>query len=431
MRTVVDDFTQKLDSKFKDSVDKLNIPEIVFWTEPLNVDVRAFVERDTQQEQLATAEAECIKGTYKRIIIHGVRGSGKTSLANIVMAASRKSKAVKTVPVYLSSSDYVRGVDFLYRKIIFSLCDAVVRTHLSREERKDEEAEDTAALIRDAASNIEGKVLFADVLSPPTHSIKQIIDDISKPPLITSNVPEQTTPAEILKMLMEEQLKGYFLLLILDDFHKVLAEKTKAFLQEFLQVTKIMKCFSVIVMYTNDFSKLKESNDELTKDAFIIEVPPLTIKGCKELLRRRLLIGREKESEIDKEPNYPNELLPFSESATEALANAAGGVPLLFITLLKKAKTEAENMKEAGINDKVIFKLLNSNVSEAQLTQLQKTVLDYIKSKKQVTIDEIAALINKTSAYAYYILKSLYELNILEKRRQGKFMYYSLKPIDI
>jgi predicted transcriptional regulator len=427
-KTAIEEFGERLDKKFA-TAGQLDIPPEVFSEDPIEYeDAKLFIGREEEQEQLVVAEKDCIDGYHKRILLHGIGGSGKTSFANMAFwAAMDRRESRKIVPIRFNSLAYSKGIDQFYNVIFSMMLNTIAEAHKKRQGDEDD------TFVDKKADSLYAKFSLSEYMGGEKYEIKRMIEMIIEGlTLNKSNDTQIFRPSDFIKDLMNQKLPGYSLMLVMDDFHRLLTDKNRPLYNEFLELIRSVKSFSILVTYTSTIMALREANDEIVKDSASIQIASLTTEECKKLLRARLLYARDKEDEdIDKIPDYSEDLKPFSESAVEILANTTNCIPLDFIRILKKAKVSAESYGSSIINDEVVFKMLNMNMSLLNLNSSQKQVLEYIQNKKEVTIKEIAETISKTEVYAYIILNRLLELGFVEKKRAGRRMIYSFKPIDL
>lgn len=412
MNTIAEEFAKRLNAKAKDVVSELNIAEEVFSVNPV-IDPLLFVGREKQVDDLITGVDSCLRGVFKKIILYGDPGVGKSSLAFIAGNAAQMSSR-SYFPILLSLGSYIKGAEGCYKQIVYVLCSEVVSRSEPRESSEMEFISHCSAIARSIALN-------------DAYSINDIITEAIAGKILPQPTAEKPTDKkELLKVLAGRVNKKAKVMVILDDTQKLVEDKK--LLQEVTDMVSLEGWFSIMIMHTSCFNELNENHNELIKDAFFLNVPKLGVVECEELLRRRLFVSNKKRKDIQNASNYSKDLLPFKESAIETLARTTDGNPLIFIKYLKDAYLDAIETKAKLIDDEIILRVLKiSSNAQITLTGIEKEVLEYIKSKEAVTIQEIAELRSTTRASAYFVLNDLYTKKLINKQRKGREMLYFFK----
>ncbi len=240
--------------------------------------------------------------------------------------------------------------------------------------------------------------------------------------------------------LLEELCKNFkkHILFVFDDFEVLRQEDNKLALQELKNILSSMtskqgfKIFSMFILYTDTLKLLISKNDDIIKDGVGIEVLLATNGELKKMLWERILKYKLDRRDFESTPNYLIELQPFTEAAVDMCARNVSGNPLAFINILKEGVALANERKYSNVTEEIITVILDrKTVIPSDLSITEKQILEYIKGKGQVTIDEIKAFQGKTKVAAFYTLNSLYKKDILIKDRKGKLMLYSIKRKDL
>ena len=421
MKNAEEEFASKLDEHFGRAIPGLSLSAEVFYTAPIPANVmELFVGRDPQISELLEGLTACLKGIYKKIIIYGDAGVGKTLLLNVVVGAASKSIKAKYEPlVVFDSSDYVKSFKECYENLLSNEC-----TYLGNliEEMRDDSEEGLRLKAACAA-------LSYDIIRGNFKELQHIMTRAKELKFLQNVVDAQFIEKALIKEI-SEKIFSYDdkarILVSFDDFHKILDDKLR---HQLLEVVNNEKWFSILIMHTSELNKLKSSQDEIVKDAYIVEVPPLTLDNCKELLRLRILRSHHKYHEMGADPDYSKELMPFNESAVELLAKATGFNALNFVKILKKAYLEAEKLSSPVINQDIVLRMMNVNVN-LKMSPRERDVLNFIKSTGEARIQDIADLRNTSRISAYFILKNLLDAGLLIKTRRKREMIYTIKPIE-
>jgi uncharacterized membrane protein len=423
-KTVADDFADKLLATLNESEEEIRLNEEVFTVQPVT-NTKLFVGQDDERELFIKAIAACIQGVYKKIAIFGDSGVGKTSLINIAIDAGKKSN--KYLTINLNKSDYDKGEEECYRHIIFELVRSIGNT-LELKTRDDESAKLTnhcfecgRKILLDDLKNTEDILNFAK-----THFasfVEKLNESTSK--LNSSPEPENYLLISYLHSLLSPQR----VMVVLDDVYKL--DQNRHLMQEILRLTNRDFWFYVLAMPSETFNKLRLENDDLLKDVVLIQVNPLEIQECKELLRRRILDSQKKALKINSEPDYSRDLRPFTEKAVEIMASACDCHPLNFVRLLKSGWLKARDNRAKIIDEEIALDVAYPNTPKnVVLTEKQKLVFEYIRSKRMpVTMKEIASITNTSGVAAFFTLRDLVNLGLIKKQRDGGRVSYFFESI--
>jgi hypothetical protein len=431
---VVDFFkTQLQGTKGGGTLHALN--EGVFSVEPVSNPI-LFVGRLKQISELAYDLKACFKKLYKKIIIYGESGIGKSSLISLLEEAEEEGILNPTYKIIqLSNVQYVDGIVGCYKDIVFALLGYLFH-HLSAQ--RDTEPQKKAC--NEVVKNL--------VLSNNDISIKSINELLRKHGVITdTEFQEVTTPkleengeAKPLTEIDEANKMLFFLyqkigvdvplIITLDNIDQLLKFGRQT-LQQLMSMINLGNWYPILVLQTKNFEELKSNNDEILKDAVYLEMPPLTIEECKEILRKRILFyNKNTKKPEEKSINYTEDLMPFAERAVEILAKFSNGNPLKFIGYLKQSYLKASDKNSMLITEGLAKETINEAVPlvlNYHLTPKQQRILDYIKDHKEVTIDDIKNLETTSNISAFFVLRDLYDKGFLEKRRRGRNMIYSFR----
>lgn len=420
----INDMKERLNPNVQLKLDEdiLNPIPIPIWNSIL------FVGHKNERKELSNGVTSCLSGFYKKIIIHGEQGIGKTSLAGLVKAASRDSSLGFRVFEF-DKNNYIESFDKFY----FTLLDALYYGSMYSEiENKRDERDTNTAEIKERKKKREqyDKIITAlGSVKPPT--IKALLDLSETRDLLKPN--ENESPSSLQSRLLESfitDIEKCKICLIFDDWEILLNDpESKPILQEIKNIMKLKDVFSLIIMYTDTFKKLQVENDEFViKDAFSLEVLPLIRGELKDLIRRRIGFYGTKQIKDFPEPPTASELAPFSEDAVNLIADRVNGNPLSFIRRLKEAISLANEKGLRMVTEELANIIINRNVKiSSTLTTIQKQIMEFIKVKREVTIQDVTNFQGKTRIAAFATLNNLYKLKILDKKRRGKNTFYFIK----
>ena len=433
---IVDFFkTQLQGTKGSGTLRVLN--EGVFGVEPVS-DPILFVGRLKQISELAYDLKACFKKLYKKIIIYGESGIGKSSLISLLEDAEEEgvlNPAYKIIQ--LSNTQYVDGIVGCYKDIVFTLLHYLFH---NLNAQRDTEAQKKAC--NEVVKNL--------VLSNNDISIKSINELLKKYNVITDTefqkvisqklgengeakpLTEIDEANRMLSFLYQKVGISVPMIITLDNVDQLLKFGGQI-LQQLMSMINIANWYPILVLQKKNFEELKNNNDEILKDAVYLEIPSLTIEECKEMLRKRILFYNKNTKKLEeKSINYAEDLMPFAERAVEILAKFSNGNPLKFIGHLKQSYLKASDKNFMLITEELAKETINEAaplVLNHHLTPKQQRILDYIKDHKEVTIDDIKNLETTSNISAFFVLRDLYDQGFLEKRRKGRNMIYSLKKI--
>lgn len=411
MTDVADLFIKSVKEKINQQ-SSLSLPESVLSVDPISSNVKLFVGHKKELEALSTETVNCVKGVYKRIIIHGLAGVGKSSLVSVIGVASNKTDLGYKI-IELDKSSYFYGFDVCYGEIVFLLC--LYISGINREEAREMEH---------AKKYAKYSTLISTVLEKRNNIKKE--DLVSE--AVKSNILEKIDSEAYLTLIEElvKKLKNHKIALILDDFEMLLQEENKTLLQEIKSLLKIKDLFSILIMHTETLKMLIRTQDELVKDTSIVEILPLTRGELKELLWRRIMhFVKEIKNFDNTNPDYNIDLYPFNEEAVNMLADATGGNPLVFIKTLKDAIGIATERSMPSITTEIAQAVIEKRTKTPEnLTIKEKQVLEFIKSKGEVIIEDVKNFQGKSRIAAFFTLDDMYKKKILDKKRRGREMHY-------
>lgn len=244
---------------------------------------------------------------------------------------------------------------------------------------------------------------------------------------------ENEPPYVAMNKLLETFITEFWdekVFLIFDDFDILLQEENKLFIEELKNLMTSSGVCSMIILHTENFQNLSRNQNEIVyKDAFCFEVLPLTIGELKDCIRRRLLYYSSESVRKFDHPPIPQELQPFSEDAVEYIANISKGNIGTFIEKLKEAIKFANDKHASSVSLELAKMSIDAAIRiPIDLSTTEKQVMEYIKERKGVTIQNVAYYLGKGRITAYFILKELlYSKGLLVKNRRKREMIYSLK----
>lgn len=277
-----------------------------------------------------------------------------------------------------------------------------------------------------AMAHDKNRTFFADILGKK--SIGELIQSAKDSQNFQSD-PKGKLPDEI-KFVQEciKRLHEQKIILVIDDFEILRRDENKIFLQKIKDLINAEGIIPLFVMYTDTFNDLKEKQDELLKDYAALEVLPLTTPELKEMLIRRMFYFTDKD--IPADPlSHSNEMFTmFKDRTLDIIGDASKGNPLKFIMLLKDTIALANEKNEKNLNEEMAKSIIFESISVPEnLSTIQKQVFEFVKERGEVTIEDVKRFHGKSKIAAFFILKGLYEIRLLDKKRQGREMKYFIK----
>ena len=411
MSDITDEFIKSVKQKINQQ-STLTLPGAVLEVEPLGHNSMLFVGHRSELDALSSSIASCIKGTYKTVILYGKPGIGKTSIVSIIVNACDKTDLGYKI-IRFGKVSYAYGFDYCYADIVIMLC--VFLFGINREEAREMESVKTHKKYHTLMNIVMER--------QRTITTKEILDEAVKLSIIEKN--DDNAYIKLVEELVT-RLKKHKIGLVFDDFELLLNDDTKQLLQELRALLKVKDVFSILVMYTETLNSLVKNNEELIKDASQVEILPLTTGELKDVLWRRIMLYvKDVENFKEIAPDYKTDLLPFSEDATTFLADEARGNPLLFIKMLKESIALANERNIPDVNIGIAKAVVDARIKLPEnLSIRDKQVLEFIKTKGEVSIDDVKIFLGKSRILAFVALDKLYDLGILDKARRGRKVNY-------
>ena len=420
MSGIVEEFIKDVKQKTNENSPFL-IPEEVLSVYPIDVDNPTFVPRKRELSALGTGISNCIKGTYKTLVIHGKSGVGKTTLVSLINVAAQNADLKYNVSEY-NKILYSSGLDYCYANLIFDLCEYILS--INRDTGREMSSVKTHRRYYDLGIAINTKIRSIKKQEILTEAINF---GIIKEDVIKNNNDPFLTLVEILV----GQLKGHKICLALDDFELLEEEENRLLLQEFKSILKLKNIFSILIMHTNTLVSLAKSNEDLIKNASMIEILPFAPGELIEMLWRRMKVYVGEVKNIKTlSPNYDVELQPFDKDAVFFLANRVEGNPLTFIKLLKETVSKANELNSPSVTLEIAQNIVNSKIiASVALSTRDKQVLEFIRQNGSATIEDIKSLLGKSRILAFFELDKLYSQKILSKERRGREVHYFISSV--
>jgi len=421
MNSIKEYFSKKLKDDLKVKGPVLQSFGKIFFEDALGAAVisdhfELFVGRENELDALSLGLSQTLQGLYRRIIVEGVSGSGKTSVLNLI-EDTVPSAVPDFVPCNFGADDYA-DVEEIKSAICFGLINRYVKNKGNRDETANEIKALTALSKRFITKNLfESK------------EKRQPIKELLRAQSLCQG---DEDPIECYYKKCKKQDKSK-LLLLFDNAEKLLSnELLFAEISAIIEKTNAVTIFS---FFPGSVSDLKQKKDELVKNCLLVKLGRFTEVQCKDLLRRRLFYGQNKLKEIEKTVNYSVDLLPFTERVVEKIALMSGYVPLKFIQSLKAAYIYARENNYLVIDERCIEigkTVEGLNMGVLNLTPRQRQVYSFILAKGPVG----TALIMKELGFnspvaAFHILKALLQKKLIQKERKGKLIEYQVTPLGV
>ena len=394
----------------------ISLPFGVLNVDPVE-DSELFVGHDQELEELGKKIIpNCLSGTYRKMALYGIKGSGKTSVVSIIKEASIETDLTYKV-IGLDKRIYLHDYNACYISIVREIYSHVWALHQLEGSEREYETVKAQEKIRDFAKNLHSK-----------KTTKELLDDAKGLGIFNSD-PNSKMSDEI-KFIYDslKQLKEQKILLILDDFEILQKPESIVTLQKLKDIMSLDGIIPVMVMHTETFNKLNQQQDEILKDCSSIEILPLTVPELKELLIRRMFYFSGKEIPPDPLSHSTEMFSMFKGKTLDIIGEASRGNPLNFINFLKDTIALANEENEKSLNEEMAESVIFESIAVPEnLSIIQKQVFELVKEKGKVTIEDVRKFHGKSRIAAFFILKGLYELGLLDKKREGREVKYFIK----
>jgi len=366
------------------------------------------VGRKDELEALSFSLSQAMKGLYKKIIIEGESGAGKTSILHLV-GSTVFSVHPDCAVVYFPEDSYFKTLE----EIKFGVLTVIMRLYLGSR-----------------AGGHEKEALAMDELTR-CYLRTSLLELKEEPALLSTIFAKHGLCNE-----NEDPIKKYFdklnnkkLLFLFDTADKLVEQKL--ILSGVEKLIETVNGLALFAFFPESVSTLQKKNDNLIKNCQIVRLKKFTEQECKEILRRRLLFGKGALKDITNEPNYAVDLQPFTETIVGSIARIVAYNPLRFIQKLKVAVSCARENNYEVIDERCLEPLLKdvSTVSRdiVELTRKQREVYDFVKAEGPVTTETARKKMGvKSRVSAFLMLDRLVEKNLITKQREGRKVIFSV-----
>lgn len=415
-------FTDELDSTLSGYEAEHQLGGAVFSEK--TTDSEFLVNRQNELKQLGRSVASCINGLCKKIVIHGERGIGKTTIADILS----KSKTEKPYrPIRLNALTY----SFNHSRFKKGIFDQMLFSKINDINDSDR-----------TESNQDFKQVILELTAKNT--LDEVMQTAAEKNLCSP--PEKDRDKSELFFFKEfiEKTTDKPKIMILDDYQALIKNEENAKFVRDLIEQKIQKLSFILIMPTSEFTQLKNTDLDLLKDVKEIRVGPLNADHLCELLRIRIANYRSEPDPIKEDSAY----LPFTKNALYQIAALSGGNPLEFIKISREFYEILRTKKEKLITTEFVNKFApeihqeQSKNTNYSLTEKQGKIYSILlENLNGLTSEKIADTLYKkygsnktniqnntkkpdTKANIIQILRPMIANHTVTKEKRNRFVFY-------